>query len=57
MSPFPPFVCVVETVRGLEGEGMCNPRHNELRGNLYFVFEVEFPENSFMNEQDLQVRS
>ena len=48
-------VCVSESVRGLEGEGMCNPKHNELRGNLYFVFEVVFPENSFMDEKDLKV--
>ena len=46
----------VGTVRGIEGEGMCNHRHNDLRGNLYFSFDVEFPD-SFVNEEDLAVSS
>ena len=47
-------LCVAESVRGLEGEGMCHPKRNDLRGNLYFIFEVDFPENGFMNEKDLK---
>ena len=42
-------------VKGLEGEGMCNYKHHNLSGNLYFVFDVEFPPQSFINEQDMKV--
>lgn len=34
---------------------MPGSRHSELKGNLYIVFDVEFPENSFLEEKDLQV--
>ena len=44
------------TVRGIDGEGMCNYRHNDLHGNLYFEFTVEFPENNFLDEKDLEVK-
>lgn len=44
------------TVKGIEGEGMCDTRHRDFRGNLYFVFDVDFPENSFLGEDDLKVR-
>lgn len=43
------------TVRGVEGEGMCHYRHHDLRGNLYFVFNIEFPNDGFLGEEDLKV--
>ena len=44
-------------IKGLSDEGMCNVRHSNLKGNLYFVFEVEFPENGFLDEKNLKVRA
>lgn len=41
----------------MEGEGMRDYRHHDLKGNLYFVFDVEFPENGFLDETKLQVIS
>ena len=40
---------------GIEGEGMCHPKHRDLRGNLYFVFDVEFPEDSFLDQEGINV--
>ena len=44
------------SIRGLPNEGMPMFRHNEIRGNLYIRIDVEFPENSFLEEDDFKVR-
>ena len=44
-----------DSVRALEGEGMNDYKHHNLRGNIYFVFDVKFPENGFLDEAKLQV--
>lgn len=50
-----PSLCA-GSVRGMSGEGMPMFRHNEIRGNLYIRIDVEFPENQFLEEDDLKVR-
>ncbi len=42
-------------IQGLEGEGMCNFRNRDLKGNLYFVFDIEFPENGFLEVEKIEV--
>lgn len=44
-----------DCVRAVEGEGMHDYRHHNLKGNIYFVFDVTFPENGFLDEANLQV--
>ena len=34
---------------------MFNYKHHDLRGNLYFIFDVEFPDDNFASEEDLKV--
>ena len=48
---------VLGCVRGLSNEGMPMFRHNEIRGNLYIRIDVEFPEDQFLSEDNLQVSS
>ncbi len=59
MSDYPDTLLLLSLrtgcVRGLEGEGMPYLRHHEIRGNLYVVFEVEFPENHFLDEDGIKV--
>ncbi len=59
MSDYPDTLLLLSLrtgcVRGLEGEGMPYFRHHEIRGNLYVVFEVEFPENHFLDEDGIKV--
>ena len=43
------------TTKGISEEGMPGSRHSELKGNLYIIFDVEFPENGFLDEKDLIV--
>lgn len=40
-----------ESIQMVTGEGMPIPNSME-RGNLYVIFEVEFPNNHFLSEQD-----
>lgn len=51
------FSSLLGTVRGIRDEGMPQVRHSNLRGNLYIQFDVEFPDNAFLEEEDLKVSS
>uniref|UniRef100_A0A915CWI0 Chaperone DnaJ C-terminal domain-containing protein n=1 Tax=Ditylenchus dipsaci TaxID=166011 RepID=A0A915CWI0_9BILA len=53
MSSIPGEVIHPESIRGVLGEGMPKPDSTE-RGNLYVVFDVEFPENHFLPEAQLK---
>ena len=44
-----------DCVKGIPEEGMPQFRHPELKGNLYVHFDVQFPENAFLEEKDLKV--
>ena len=44
-------------VRGLSNEGMPMFRHNEIRGNLYIRFDIDFPGDQFLPEDNLKVSS
>lgn len=43
-----------ESVQMVAGEGMPIPGHID-KGNLYVSFEVEFPKNNFLNENQYKV--
>ena len=43
------------SVRGIRDEGMPRFRHPDLKGNLYIRFDVEFPENNYLDEKGLKV--
>ena len=42
-------------MKGIPEEGMPQFRHPEVKGNLYVHFDVQFPENAFLEEKDLKV--
>ena len=42
-------------MKGIPEEGMPQFRHPEIKGNLYVHFDVQFPENAFLEEKDLKV--
>ena len=46
---------IPDAIRGITGEGMPMFRHNDLRGNLYIKFDVEFPKNSYLDEDGIKV--
>ena len=41
-------------MKGIPEEGMPQFRHPEIKGNLYVHFDVQFPENAFLEEKDLK---
>lgn len=43
-----------ESIQMVAGEGMPIPNNME-KGNLYIIFEVEFPNNHFLNENEYKV--
>lgn len=48
------FAIFLECIRGVLGEGMPIPNSQE-KGNLYILFDVEFPPNHFTDEASLKV--
>jgi DnaJ family protein A protein 2 len=54
MKTSPGDVIEPGSVRGIVGEGMPRYKHPELRGNLYVKFDIEFPQNHFSGEAQLQ---
>ena len=46
---------IIGSIRGLVDEGMPNQKRPSLKGNLYFKFDVEFPEDNFIDEEGLAV--
>ena len=43
-------------IRGLSEEGMPKFRQPELKGNLYFEFDVIFPDSNFADDDKLKVQ-
>lgn len=41
----------------LRGEGMPQYRNQDLRGDLYVIFDVEFPDSNWASSVDKEVRS
>ncbi|KAI1719280.1 dnaJ central domain-containing protein [Ditylenchus destructor] len=50
MSSVPGEVITPDSLRGILGEGMPVPNSPGHRGNLYVLFEIQFPENHFIPE-------
>lgn len=50
MSSHPGEVIQPESLRGIIGEGMPIPSSPGQRGNLYVLFDIQFPENHFLEE-------
>ena len=49
-------MCVVAgSVKGIIGEGMPQYRHPDIHGNMYITFEIEFPVDGFLDEENLIV--
>lgn len=46
----------LDSLRGILGEGMPVPNLGGQRGNLYVLFEIQFPENHFIPEDKYKVR-
>ena len=44
-----------DSTRAIRGEGMPTFRRPEIKGHLYIKFEIQFPENSFLPYDRLQV--
>ena len=42
-------------VKGIADEGMPQFRHSDVKGNLYVQFDVEFPGDNFLQEEDIKV--
>lgn len=41
------------SVKGIIGEGMPQYRHPDIHGNMYITFEIEFPVDGFLDEENL----
>ena len=50
------LINILGCVRGIQGEGMPQFRHPDIKGNLYVKFNVKFPEDNFADEKTLSVR-
>ena len=48
--PSSSFLFLEECVKGISEEGMPMYKRPELKGNLYFQFEIEFPDPNFFSE-------
>lgn len=48
-------VCVAGCIRMVKGEGMPQYRNPFEKGDLYIKFDVQFPENNWINAEKLNV--
>ena len=55
LSLIPHFISTLspeDCIKGLSEEGMPMYKRPELKGNLYFEFEIEFPDSTFFSDPD-----